>query len=188
MRSPLAGSPEPPLFSRVRVGILVLFAVSCVMALVEDRKEAKSLEEFLVETRAKRLAKQKKVAEEVALNELREPNAKRELLVREETVLDTVSQLEWHRTDSPQRVDWSAAKAYCASLEGAGGGWHLPSRDELVSLLRRNPDPMDGGVEWFWTASVGLGTDVAWAVGSDSWLNANPVSTRGRARCVRPSK
>ncbi|MFO0678555.1 MAG: DUF1566 domain-containing protein [Polyangiaceae bacterium] len=182
------GNDEPRLFGRVRVGILVLLSVSCLMAFVEDGKEARSLRKFLVETRAIREAKDAKNAVEREVAQENTPESERDFVVTSETLTDKKSGLEWPLHDSTERLDWAASKAYCAELTSAGGGWHLPSRDELLSLLRRNPDPLDGGIEWFWSANAGLGEDMAWAVGSDSWLNANPVGTKSRARCVRSGR
>jgi hypothetical protein len=42
--------------------------------------------------------------------------------------------LQWTQSDNGKNIDWNNAKAYCSALKLAGGGWRLPSGDELDSV------------------------------------------------------
>jgi hypothetical protein len=44
------------------------------------------------------------------------------------------STLQWTQSDNGQDIDWNDAKAYCGALKLAGGGWRLPSDEELASM------------------------------------------------------
>ncbi len=83
---------------------------------------------------------------------------------------------------------WDAAKDYCAALALDGGGFHLPTREELLSLLRKGDDPFGGEIDWFWSSSAGVRAHTAWAVGAGAWLNGNPTTTQSRVRCVRTAR
>jgi hypothetical protein len=53
--------------------------------------------------------------------------------------LDPSSGLCWQNPSSPSSMSWSAATGYCATGEFGGaapGSWHLPTIDELRSLVR----------------------------------------------------
>lgn len=54
--------------------------------------------------------------------------------VGDEAVLDRVTGLEWQR-HVEERVPWEMASTYCDGLELAGGGWRLPTRIELQSIV-----------------------------------------------------
>jgi hypothetical protein len=49
-------------------------------------------------------------------------------------VYDTGSGLDWERSPNPEMVNWHEAKAYVAALALDGGGWRLPSIDELIDV------------------------------------------------------
>ena len=106
----------------------------------------------------------------------------------ESIVVDGETSLEWTRDVAPARLAWADAKTYCAALDLEGGEWRLPSQRELLSVLRYWHDPLDGGLEWFWSSDVGVREGTAWAVGSYAWLNGNPVGTKSRVRCVRDAR
>jgi hypothetical protein len=61
-------------------------------------------------------------------------------------VRDAVTQLEWQTSVDGVTREWNEAVSYCATLANDSGGWRLPSRMELVSI-----------VDWTQT----LGIDVA---------------------------
>lgn len=147
-----------------RVAVLGTFAVSAAITLVEDPKEVRKLE--LRDRRA------------------REPPPPT-LVFDEATVLDRESKLEWQREAAPERLDWERARAYCAELALDGGGFRLPSRDELMTVLKHTDDPFGGALDWYWSSTIGVRAGTAWAVGSGAWLNGNPVETKSRVRCVR---
>jgi hypothetical protein len=59
-------------------------------------------------------------------------------VVRGDVVLDTASDgslLDWQRDVSPSAYSQPEAVAYCDSLRLDGTGWHLPTVDELASLV-----------------------------------------------------
>lgn len=59
---------------------------------------------------------------------------KRFLVKGDGAVTDTSTGLTWQQ-DTAGAMNWDAALKYCASLEVAGGGWRLPTRRELESVL-----------------------------------------------------
>src|SRR5688572_6026058 len=46
------------------------------------------------------------------------------------TFVDRETLLSWYAT--PLRLDWDGALAHCAAISLEGGGWRLPTRDELA--------------------------------------------------------
>jgi hypothetical protein len=103
----------------------------------------------------------------------------------EHVAKDAATGLEWTVRTAPERLRWEDGKAYCASLDLDGAGWRLPSRDELLTIMKVRDDPFDGGVEWYWTATPAVRERTAWAVGTDSWMNGNPIESRSLVRCTR---
>jgi hypothetical protein len=118
-------------------------------------------------------------------------------VAEENTVRDEVTGLVWEQATLGSETTWEGARARCASLTLDGGGWTLPTRIELVSLVdptRTNPAiaPEISLVAvtaslLFWTASPSASEDsLAWAVdfGVGQAVLA-PKSTRALVRCVR---
>jgi hypothetical protein len=56
-------------------------------------------------------------------------------LHRDFLVRDLHTQLEWQASPDSAARDFFEAIAYCEQLESAGGGWHLPSLKELLTLV-----------------------------------------------------
>jgi hypothetical protein len=102
-----------------------------------------------------------------------------------------VGALEWQADVPEQKMTWAEAKAYAASL---GGGWRLPTRAELLTLVDDTVcEPAcsvfpDCPSAWFWTSTPWAGSSsYAWSVYFD-YGNANyddGVSDSNRVRCVR---
>ncbi len=103
------------------------------------------------------------------------------------TVKDPRTGLTWQRQVPGPSYGWEDAKAYCAGLSLAGGGWRLPTIDELKGLADSHLLP-NSPVDWFWSSSrhlyftgswleVGFhgGYQHGWGVGSGA----------NRVRCVR---
>jgi hypothetical protein len=127
-----------------------------------------------------------------------------------ETVRDQASGLVIQVGFSPQRQNQAAAFAYCATLPLAGGGWRLPTRDEL-SVALANRTLLADSDDWFWSAaptvtppSRGVVVRVAHEVFDSAATRRAAASSRGwivhfthgfayadgpeapfRARCVR---
>ena len=121
-----------------------------------------------------------------------------------ETWKDPVTGFTWEIAPTGGKMSVAAANAYCASLSLDGGGWHLPTKDELVSLIRGCekrpcepgkgpakgcywPDEMQGECSsWYWSSSpVEDNDNYAWFVGFDY---GSVYDTSGsydvRVRCV----
>jgi hypothetical protein len=90
---------------------------------------------------------------------------------------------------------WEQAKAYCSGLGLASGGWRLPTREELLSIVdmtRADPSinlaafpntPSQG----FWSDSTYAGSsEVVWRVyfGDGNSITVDADNTH-RVRCVR---
>ena len=96
----------------------------------------------------------------------------------------------WQAQYSPQDVMWSGATAYCAGLKLAGGGWRLPTIEEMKALhdtaLDKRGNPAD--VHSFWSSSPVAGSPWhnVWYLSafSDDPAEAK-VDFLFRARCVR---
>jgi tRNA A-37 threonylcarbamoyl transferase component Bud32 len=121
------------------------------------------------------------------------------------TVFDKVTGLTWQREppttggDGTGRLEWAAAKAWCADLVLAGqSDWRLPGIVELRTLVRRKttgttidtvafPDTPVSGTPWYWSATPYQGgSSVAWVVSFGNGYSSNySVSGNGRVRCVR---
>lgn len=114
-----------------------------------------------------------------------------------ETVRDTVTGLVWQRGFSKEALPWAQAKQYCADLDLAGGGWHLPTRIELTSIVDHSRYQPAIDVEAFpGTPPKFFWSSTPWVVSPDwaAWTfnffeglssNAGRLDGLGFARCVR---
>jgi hypothetical protein len=124
------------------------------------------------------------------------------------TVYDTATTLTWQRDASMTGIIWANAGPYCAGLTSpAGGGWRLPTINELATLFdyTRPGSPFIDAVAFpgvpaqssttvrnsFWSStklvgtSVGL-TEAAWLAYFDAAITQpNPLNVGGAVRCVR---
>lgn len=112
-------------------------------------------------------------------------------------VLDRVTGLTWQRVVEQSALTAAAAARYCEELDLDGGGFRLPTRMELVSLLDVwNESPaIDAQVfpetlaDKHWTSSpYADGPSFAWVVHfgfSTSHVLAEPVEQPHPVRCVR---
>jgi hypothetical protein len=125
-------------------------------------------------------------------------------------VTDRVTGLEWQAAGDGTLYTYVDAVAYCAALQvpSAGGGWRLPSRIELMSIVDNTQEPRIDGkafampagdastVVAFWASSLLAGDNShAWIV--DFGMSTNllvtaqiqpaPGQALGRSfvRCVR---
>ena len=88
-------------------------------------------------------------------------------------VRDKVTGLTWQQSIDPKKYTWADAGLYCANLGLAGGGWRVPTRVELYSLLDHTQvssaiDPVafpNTTADVFWTASpVATNPQNAWTI------------------------
>jgi len=119
------------------------------------------------------------------------------------TVKDVVTGLVWQKGVDSGTYTWSAtaapgsAQAYCETLTLSGGGWRLPTSNELMSLVdytKALPGPAINAKAfpgtpslWFWTSTPYAGSSSgAWGVYFDVGSVSNGgVALNGRVRCVR---
>ena len=99
--------------------------------------------------------------------------------------------LEWQKQPAPNEMNWASAKSYCQGLALAGGGWRLPSKDELLALYATKASGtasfpgMDVG--FYWSSSAVSGSSgFAWLVNFYSGNTSyGGVGVNYRVRCVR---
>ncbi len=111
------------------------------------------------------------------------------------TVMDTKTGLTWEQTIASSKFAWSDASTYCSSLTLGGGGWRLPSENELQTLVDESrllpaidPNAFPGTPpDFFWTSStVPSFANFAWAVTFNQGLTTLLDTTESEwVRCVR---
>lgn len=142
----------------------------------------------------------------VGLGQVKADELERWEVVERMVLLDTFTDLEWTRRDNLKDINWNEAKAYCDSLEIGGGGWRLPTMDELAQFYdeRRYGDtpcrsydgrPFSCSVTpkfhltgpSFWSSEL-RGSSEAWGVdlfNGDQGSGSVSGSDARRALCVR---
>lgn len=112
------------------------------------------------------------------------------------TVFDSTTRLTWQRevdegTCAPDTCTWERALAYCDALSLDGGGFRLPTRQELAGLADENGTFSDENAwaaasaeEYFWTASAIAVNSRGARYSSQSTSIEDEVHTP-RVRCVR---
>jgi hypothetical protein len=120
-----------------------------------------------------------------------------DLTVAAGVVADTITSLKWQQNVDANAFTWGDAHTYCSGLSLAGGGWRLPSRIELLSIVDFTaPNPAIDTRAFpgtpqakFWSASpVADETASAWAVDfgfGNGLAYAAPTTASNRVRCVR---
>lgn len=115
----------------------------------------------------------------------------------EGVVTDLVTRLEWQQEVDDELRSWTEAAGYCEELDLAGGGFRLPSRIELISLIdftRANPsiDPSAfprAPLDRFWSASpFAEARSSVWLVNFEfgtGFTRQAHVNEKHRVRCVR---
>jgi formylglycine-generating enzyme required for sulfatase activity len=111
------------------------------------------------------------------------------------TVLDPNTHLTWQRALDPASFAWTDAQAYCASVAANGGGFRLPSMNELMTLVdvTRMDPAIDTAVfpetpsDFFWSSSPGANSaQTAWGVNFNKGSAATSlVDFTSRVRCLR---
>ena len=90
-------------------------------------------------------------------------------------ITDSQTNLEW-AVGPDQNMDYDSAVAWVAGLTTAGGGWRMPSVDELQTLYqegvgKRNLDPSFKTTGW-WVWGEPLDSSSAWGFGFDGGARA----------------
>jgi hypothetical protein len=100
--------------------------------------------------------------------------------------------LTWARAVTPRPMSFKEAHAYCGSLGVEGGGWRLPTRDELLSIVELGHRPAtslaafpDTPPEEFWTSTSDVGKIMATVSFENGRAESSPSGLSRRARCVR---
>lgn len=104
-----------------------------------------------------------------------------------------VGKLEWQLTPAGGAMDWQSAKIYCDTLSLTGGGWRMPSRDELDALYASKPHGnaakpgMDRGSYWSSSTSTDISVHVhGWLVNFHTGsTEIEDLSSDYSVRCVR---
>lgn len=112
-------------------------------------------------------------------------------------VIDSITSLQWQQAVDPSSHSWADASALCDGLTLTGGGWRLPSRIEVLSLvdftilnpgIDINAFP-DTPTDFFWTSSTFAGDPtLAWHVNfkfGDGFVDKSGKTLAHRVRCVR---
>jgi hypothetical protein len=109
-------------------------------------------------------------------------------------VFDTQTELTWQQVFPPARQSWADATAYCGALELAGGGWRLPSINELQTLVDDSKNPAielaafpSTPSEYFWSSSTVVGdASRAWtAFFTNGSTYSFAMTALKNVRCVR---
>ena len=112
------------------------------------------------------------------------------------TVVDSTTRLTWQRevdvrSCAPDSCTWERALAYCDALSLDGGGFRLPTRQELAGLTDGSGSFSDESAwaaasaeEYFWTASAVAINSRGARYSSQSTSVEDEVHTP-RGRCVR---
>lgn len=100
-----------------------------------------------------------------------------------------IGALEW-QVDLPQPMPWGHAVEYARMMDSAfGGGWRLPTVQELVGLWDYSAVcceafPNDRG--WFWTSSRPPTHNIAWCVDfKDGFVSSDSQFNNCFVRLVR---
>ena len=121
-----------------------------------------------------------------------EQSQSRYAVTKDGVIKDTQTGLEWY-VGPDKDTNWYEANAWVNGLKVAGGGWRLPSRDELKGLYQqgvgdRNMDPgfKTSGC-WVWSGKV-KNVSSAWGFffyfGSEPWYDRS-YADRFRVFAVR---
>jgi hypothetical protein len=113
--------------------------------------------------------------------------------VKGDTVVDNTTGLTWQRTVDGQR-NYTDSGTYCQSLALDGGGWRMPTIDELTAIVDTTMNPtLDGAAfpgtppAWFWSSTYHPQSSAfAWSIAFfDGHSNAVSLGESQYVRCVR---
>ena len=92
--------------------------------------------------------------------------------------------LVWQANPSQVAMSWADAKAYCAKLDLAGGGWRLPTKEELLALYATHNMPKEFRNYWSSTSAEVPGW-VYCVSAAATFAPTHPVTSNQWVRCVR---
>jgi hypothetical protein len=113
------------------------------------------------------------------------------------TVTSSCCGLVWQREIDDGEYDWEQSKVYCEQLSIAGGGWRVPTKDELLSLLVPGAlPPIDTGAfgetpeHLYWSVTPLRGSSrTAWLVSffteGGGFASTGSLNLTSKVRCVR---
>ncbi len=113
------------------------------------------------------------------------------------TVNSSCCGLVWQREVDDGEYDWEASKVYCEQLSIAGGGWRLPTKDELLSLLVPGASPPidtsafgDTPEQYYWSVTPHrTSSRSAWQVSffaeGGGFASTGSLGLTSKVRCVR---
>ena len=118
----------------------------------------------------------------------------------EGVITDSRTGLQWHV--GPNNVDWDEAESYCQNLNVAGGGWRMPTLEELRGLYtggenwdsHQSLPPVFKGKEldlgWVWSSEA-VDSSSMWLFyfyqGEEHWHYRDVSNEFGRVFAVRSS-
>ena len=107
---------------------------------------------------------------------------------------DKETVLTWQVSPPKKALTWDAANLYCSSLIlGNLSGWRLPSKDELLSLIRKDgygcqwPSELKGRCSRYWSSSSNEDlSEGVWTVYFEGGFESSDSKTNDSfVRCVR---
>ena len=111
-------------------------------------------------------------------------------------VYDEKTNLEW-MAGPDKNTSWNEAKVWVESLSVEGGGWRMPTREELKTLYQegagsRNMTPLLKTTGWWVWSGETKGAESAWAFffrfGNEPWSLRENSGTTFRSFAVRSRK
>ncbi len=88
----------------------------------------------------------------------------------------------WATQDNGSDINWYSAKSYCEGYSKGGGGWRMPTQNELVGLYQSglrswgsHAIKLTGNMVWASEASTSMygsqdGDDVYFVTGCEGWF------------------
>ena len=118
-------------------------------------------------------------------------------LVRYDTglVYDTETGMEWY-AGPDKGMSWQEAADWVSGLDALGGGWRMPTRDELDALYHIGDGVnnitylLNNSGYWIWAGSTRDSSSrwlFSFSYGGEGWPGL-PPSDGGRAIAVRPRR
>lgn len=125
-------------------------------------------------------------------------------VTKPQVITDTFTDTQWTQRDNLGDINWHDAKAHCANLKLDGGGWRLPTMNELSQLYSgaqgnkvacgayqcSAPKAFYLTGTWFWSGEQGNSSSEAWDfhLTDGSRISGHVSYAAGtRALCVRRS-